>query len=278
MALIPGTLPSDTCYGTPQDLLELFAQYLDIPAVALQSKVFFDSVAPSDTESIWIDDTTALNPIMKLYVGGTWVEYPLVGTALTANQLVDGKATVTTPASGDYVLISQSGILKKITYGNFVPAATPTNKGFFFTKSATQTVTAATETKCTFDTTVFNQGSIITLASNTFTPTVAGYYFIQGQIYAPNGGSGYTTKVALYKNGSSLLLGVYSSSGANTGVPSVTMASGVVYFNGTTDTFELYGKTDYTIWAPGGNSTYSTVYVGDNPTYGTYISGFYLGA
>ena len=29
MALVPGTLPPDACYGTPQALLELFAQYLD---------------------------------------------------------------------------------------------------------------------------------------------------------------------------------------------------------------------------------------------------------
>jgi hypothetical protein len=277
MALIPGTLPSDTCYGTPQDLLELFAQYLDIPAVALQSKVFFDSVAPSDTESIWIDDTTALNPIMKLYVGGTWVEYPLVGTALTANQLVDGKATVTTPASGDYLLISQSGILKKITYGNLIPAATPTNKAFFFYKGSDQTVTADTTTKCTFDQTLYNQGSIITLSSSTFTPTVAGYYYLHGHIFCPGGGSGFTGAIAFYKNGSATngLHGYMGSTGANTGISSDAGVSGVMYFNGTTDNFELYGKTTFTTWSVGSGTASNAI---ASLTYATYVTGFYLGA
>ena len=31
MALIAGALPPDTCYGTPQQLLDLFAQYLSLP-------------------------------------------------------------------------------------------------------------------------------------------------------------------------------------------------------------------------------------------------------
>ena len=31
MSLIPGELPAGTCYGTPQELLDLFAQYLTIP-------------------------------------------------------------------------------------------------------------------------------------------------------------------------------------------------------------------------------------------------------
>lgn len=31
MALIAGALPPNTCYGTPQQLLDLFAQYLALP-------------------------------------------------------------------------------------------------------------------------------------------------------------------------------------------------------------------------------------------------------
>jgi hypothetical protein len=75
MALIPGTLPTDTCYGSPQNLLELFAQFLDIPAVALQSKVFFSTTAPTDPASIWIDTNTPTNPIMKLTVSSAFVDY-----------------------------------------------------------------------------------------------------------------------------------------------------------------------------------------------------------
>jgi hypothetical protein len=277
MALIPGTLPSDTCYGTPQDLLELFAQYLDVPAFALNSKVVFSSANPATltADVIWFDTgfaapASATNPIMKITVSGGFVDY--------VNNYATNLAVVTTPAAGDYVMISQTSVLKKITYANLVPTVTPvTNKAFFFAKSTSQTVTTATETKCTFDTAVFNQSSIITLASSTFTPTVSGYYHIEGHLYAPAGGSGYTTKLVLRKNGTSVLLGVYSSSGANTDVPSATIVSGVLFFNGTSDNFELYGKSEYTIWAPGGPST-NAIYFTDSPTYGTYICGFYLGA
>jgi len=275
MALIPGTLPNDTCYGTPQDLLELFAQYLDVPAFALSSKVVFSTTNTGFTSDIvWFDTSSATRPIMKITVSALgFTDY--VKNYITA-------APVVTIVGADSVLIldaSDSSNTKRGLVSDIVSLVTPAvaNSAFFFAKSTSQTVTTATETKCTFDTTVFNQSSIITLASSTFTPTVAGYYQIEGHLYAPSGGSGFTTKLVLRKNGTSVLLGVYSSSGSNTGVPSATVVSGVLFFNGTSDNFELYGKTEATVWAPGGPST-NTTYFTDSPTYGTYISGFYLGA
>ena len=72
MALIPGTLPNDTCYGTPQDLLELFAQYLDVPAFALSSKVVFSTTNTGFTSDIvWFDTTSATRPIMKITVSSS---------------------------------------------------------------------------------------------------------------------------------------------------------------------------------------------------------------
>ena len=270
MALIPGTLPSDTCYGTPQDLLELFAQYLDIPAVALQSKVFFGTSSTGlPTDAIWIDTTTSSAPVLKLSIGGVWTDY--------INNYSNNVATVTTPASGDYLLISQSSTVKKITYANLVPSATPTNKAFFFYKSGDQTVTADTTTKCTFTQTLYNQGSIITLASSTFTPTVAGYYYVQAHIFCSGGGSGYAGAIALYKGGSATngLHGYMGSTGANTGISSDAGVSGVMYFNGTTDYFEVYGKTTFTTWAASTGTSTNAI---QNVTYGTYVCGFYLGA
>jgi hypothetical protein len=122
MALIPGTLPSDTCYGTPQDLLELFAQYLDVPAFALNSKVVFSSANPSSltADVVWFDTgfaapASATNPILKITVSGGFVDY--------INNYATNLAVVTTPAAGDYLLISQSNVLKKITYSNITPAS-----------------------------------------------------------------------------------------------------------------------------------------------------------
>jgi hypothetical protein len=126
MALIPGTLPTDTCYGTPQDLLELFAQFLDIPAVALQSKVFFSTTAPTDPTSIWIDTNTPTNPILKLYVPGAtpspWKNY--------IQSVLDNTPGVSA-ATNDYAVIgdtSDSNLLKVTTISSIlslVPASAP---------------------------------------------------------------------------------------------------------------------------------------------------------
>ena len=129
MALIPGTLPTDTCYGTPQDLLELFAQFLDIPAVALQSKVFFSTTAPTDPTSIWIDTNTPTNPILKLYVPGAtpspWKNY--------LQSAIDNTPGVSAAAT-DYAVImdaSDSYVLRVATVNSIIalvpPSAPPNN-------------------------------------------------------------------------------------------------------------------------------------------------------
>jgi hypothetical protein len=108
MALIPGTLPNDTCYGTPQDLLELFAQYLDVPAFALNSKVVFGtSSAGLTADVVWFDTTTATNPILKITVSGGFTDY-------IKNYITN--APVVTIVGADSVLIldaSDSGNTKR---------------------------------------------------------------------------------------------------------------------------------------------------------------------
>ncbi len=119
MALVPGTLPPDTCYGSPQDLLNLFAQYLDIPAVSLSSKVIFSTVAPADTLAIWFDTTTAINPILSIYVAGSWVDY--IKNYIT-------QATTATIAGGDFILFtdtSASGATKKGLVSDIAALAVP---------------------------------------------------------------------------------------------------------------------------------------------------------
>jgi hypothetical protein len=132
MALIPGSLPSDTCYGTPQELLELFAQYLDIPAFAVSSKVLYSGTSPyPNTDFVWIDISGTDTPILKLYneVTGTYENYPFSGqTSPTGSEkLISTKADATTPLTGsEYVLVAQNGILKKVTSANSIPTGSVT--------------------------------------------------------------------------------------------------------------------------------------------------------
>ena len=191
-------------------------------------------------------------------------------------------APVVTIVGADSVLIldaSDSGNTKRGLVSDIVSLVTPgvANRAFFFAKSTDQTVTQDTTTKCTFDTTVFNQSSIITLASSTFTPTVAGYYQITAQIHALDGGSGAYSAIAIYKNGSATngVHGITQVTGAATSATAMTSVSGVMNFNGTSDTFEIYGRTYSTTWKVGSATAIIAV---PNLTYATYVHGFYLGA
>ena len=120
MALIPGTLPNDTCYGTPQDLLELFAQYLDVPAFALNSKVVFGtSSAGLTADVVWFDTTTATNPILKITVSGGFTDY-------IKNYVTN--AAVVTIVGADSVLIldaSDSGNTKRGLVSDIAALAVP---------------------------------------------------------------------------------------------------------------------------------------------------------
>jgi hypothetical protein len=120
MALIPGTLPNDTCYGTPQDLLELFAQYLDVPAFALNSKVVFGtSSAGLTADVIWFDTTAPTNPILKITVSGGFTDY--------IKNYITSAATVTI-VGADSVLIldaSDSGNTKKGLVSDIAALAVP---------------------------------------------------------------------------------------------------------------------------------------------------------
>jgi hypothetical protein len=99
---------------------------------------------------------------------------------------------------------------------------------------ATTSIPSATYTKITFDTEEFDTNN--NFASSRFTPTVAGYYQINGG-FATLAASGLMLAV-IYKNGSAFKVGnqvLASSFGIQSCVNSI------VYLNGTTDYVEIYG-------------------------------------
>lgn len=135
MSLIPGSLPSDTCYGTPQELLELFAQYLDIPAFAVSSKVLYSAVDPSpNTDFLWVNTLVPSSPVLSVYNNGAYREYPFEGSLSPARPetLISGKSSISILAGSDRFLVSQAGtsnVLKKITWTNLtgqIPSGTIT--------------------------------------------------------------------------------------------------------------------------------------------------------
>lgn len=70
MALISGSLPPQTCYGTPQQLLDLFAQYLSVPTqnVILEGSKTFDfpssTVGTAQTTTLSIAGASVGDPVL----------------------------------------------------------------------------------------------------------------------------------------------------------------------------------------------------------------------
>ena len=149
---------------------------------------------------------------------------------------LDGTLGITTPSETNTGTLSVTGVTTLT--GGFTVGATAA-PAFSAYLAATQNVTNATWTKITFNTEIFDTNSNFDAATNyRFTPTVAGYYQINGA-YAANSTATNPNQVniAIYKNGSAYNY-VYTA-GSQVALASVNISS-VVYFNGSTDYVEFY--------------------------------------
>jgi hypothetical protein len=104
--------------------------------------------------------------------------------------------------------------------------------------SSSTTLSAGTYTKVALQTELFDTNSNFDSTTNyRFTPTVAGYYQINGGVSTNNPAGAVTA--AIYKNGS-----IYAKGSINVPQAATTLAasvvSSVVFFNGSTDYVELY--------------------------------------
>jgi hypothetical protein len=107
--------------------------------------------------------------------------------------------------------------------------------------SANQSITTNTFTKLAANTKEFDTASCYDNVTNyRFTPTVAGYYQVTGNIYFNSSSGNSLNRIAIYKNGSVFKYGTlnYPSSAPADSVASMTA---LIYMNGTTDYVELYG-------------------------------------
>jgi hypothetical protein len=233
MALIPGTLPNDTCYGTPQDLLELFAQYLDVPAFALSSKVVFSTTNTGFTSDIvWFDTTSATRPIMKITVSSSgFLDY--VKNYITA-------APVVTIVGADSVLIldaSDSSNTKRGLVSDIaalaVPAAgsiTPAQLAQPFTSG---TAVAVSGTTIDF-TGIPSWAKRVTVMFNGVSTTGASVYLIQigSGSFTTSGYASSTVYAGTSTSGMSGTAGFYMWNGTSAEIHSGTYI--ISRFSGTT--------------------------------------------
>ena len=121
--------------------------------------------------------------------------------------------------------------------------------------SSNQTISFNTQTKVLLQTEEFDTNN--NFASSTFTPTVAGYYNVSGQVRIDfTAGRQVSTTISIFKNGS-VYLAAENSQVAGTGGSITPTINAIVPMNGSSDTLELYiYQYDYTA-----NAAYSTVSV-----------------
>ena len=144
------------------------------------------------------------------------------GSVVLQAPAVSGSTTITMPAATGTMMVS----------GN-MPAFSA-----YYT-SGTTSISNSTWTKVNLATEEFDTNS--NFASNRFTPTVSGYYQINGSVYMSGGASLSQASVSIYKNGTSYKYAAASGTLAALpfNAPAVCVSS-IVYFNGSTDYVELY--------------------------------------
>jgi len=125
------------------------------------------------------------------------------------------------------------------------------NPVFCYVQSAPQSITAASETKVSLDTPVFDNFSYWNSTSKRWIPQVAGYYQVNGSVMIANNPSlanGNVVYCIVYKNGSNYARGNIISPDSSNNAQSTT--SCIVNMNGTSDYLELYVYSE-----SGGHST-----------------------
>jgi hypothetical protein len=117
-----------------------------------------------------------------------------------------------------------------------------TGPAFSAYASTSQTITSMAFTKVAINTELFDTNGNFDTSTNRFTPTVAGYYQVNGFVrMAATVNTIIQALAIIFKNGGAFARGndiVLSSSTFNLFTASI---SEVVYLNGTTDYIELYG-------------------------------------
>lgn len=159
---------------------------------------------------------------------------------IQGNPLGSGSVTLAAPnTNSDFTLnmpAANGTLLSTATPG--VPVNGPTfNVGI----GGAQSISATTWTKVQLTVETFDVGSCFDTSTHRFTPNVAGYYQISGNI-SFNGQNSVAVIPAIYKNGTAFRRG--SRSGVTTSVAAAVTLSTVVYLNGSTDFAELYVFSD----------------------------------
>jgi hypothetical protein len=163
-----------------------------------------------------------------------------------------------------------SGVLQFQQNGVNLPALSVA-PAFYVYPANSQTLASGSVTKLQLNTEVFDTNNNFDSTTNyRFTPTVSGYYQINGgTLLGFSGSNGFLAFCSIYKNGAEYLRGSMYYVNSGTAINQGSAVSGVIYFNGSTDYVELYVRGD----ASSGTITTATSSVPFNYFSGSLIRG-----
>ncbi len=154
--------------------------------------------------------------------------------ASSINASTSGAGGIITTADNTGTLQLQSGGTTIATISSTGLSTQVGAPAFSAYQNSAQTLSGSTTTKITFDTEEWDTNS--NFASSRFTPTIAGYYQINGGIQV--NATACVISLFLYKNGSLYKFLVTSNNSNLSGA----YGSSLVYLNGSTDYVEIYAS------------------------------------
>lgn len=190
-----------------------------------------------ETISFYVSSVLNAIPATTGSVGSSYIANGAIDSTKIANDAV-GAAQIAAGAVGTSEIADNSVTTAKIAAGAVVQAdiatgVAGTGPAFSAFQSGAQTISAGTFAKLQINTEEFDTNSNYDTTLYRFTPTVAGYYQVNGSLTVSTAAQGYIT---IYKNGSTF------KGGNNITSSGVTVTvSALIYLNGSTDYIELYG-------------------------------------
>lgn len=259
----------------PSGTSNISVRYLGIPASGVTTTAYrtvTNTTATAGQTSFTIPSYTV--GYVDVYRNGVYLptsDYTATtGTTVVLNNAATVGDTITTisfyvssvlnaiPATAGSVSTSYL-VDGSVTQAKFSTNVAGNGPAFSAYNSSSTTLNTTTWTKIALQTKVFDTNSNFDSTTNyRFTPTVAGYYQLNGAVSTNN--SAGSLLCAIYKNGSQLYKGQIVP--ANSALGTNVNVSGVAYFNGSTDYVELYGYQS--------NGSAQTTYAN---SYDTYFNG-----
>lgn len=229
----------------PSGTSNISVRYLGIPASGVTTTAYrtvTNTTATAGQTSFTIPSYTV--GYVDVYRNGVYLptsDYTAsTGTTVVLNNAATAGDTITTVSFYvSSVLNAIPATAASINQSYLASGVAGTGPAFSAYPNSSQSTTTSVFTKIQLNAELFDTANCFDSTTNyRFTPNIAGYYQLNGNISFSGSASGYV-QISIYKNGTGYQQGSIAPN--NTAVGGQCSVSAIVYLNGTTDYVELWG-------------------------------------